>query len=493
MTRSLSDIVRMILNAGWRRRYLICVPIVLMIPLSILGSRFAPNTFEARTILLLQETGKENPFLKDFIVGLNVKERMTALKSLVKSEHVLLNVLRDIRAPEEISDPRQAAIEMRQLGGAITVDLVGTDLIELRLRGSEPSGMGRTLAAIKQRFLERLLSPERSRLGATRTFLADQLDQRKASLEAAEREMSEFRARHANKLPSLLNSSVMRLGALQQKLQEQTLQLDAAKAGFEAMRQQMASSNPIVGRLEESIVQVSTELTTLRGRYTDAHSDVQSAERKLARLQADRRAYLDVSRAIAVADIDRLLSMAAASVGDAQNAPTLLVSQVLRLQEAKTRQATLEQEVMTLSQAVEQLQQSLAEFAPIEQQQTQIEKRIASARELYQAFVERHDKASTSYALGQFEEPERIKVIDPPQDPTIPITLPKIIFVVFGILAGIALGIGLAIVAELLDPRLRTREQFMEMTGLPVLVVLPYLAAPANAIGPQPPVDGFRF
>jgi polysaccharide chain length determinant protein (PEP-CTERM system associated) len=474
--RSLPEIILMILYAGWRRRYLICVPIVLMLPLSVLGSRFAPNTYEARTILLLQETGKENPFLKDFVVGLHVKERISALRALVKSEHVLLNVLKDIKSPEEFADPRRAAILMRGLAGAITVELIGTDLLELRLRGGEPTGMGRTLGAIKKRFLERLLSPERSTLGATRQFLADQLAERKAALEAAEREMAEFRARHADKLPGLFSSSVQRLGTLQQQLQERTMQLTAARTAFDTVRQQMASSNPVVGRLEESIVQVTTELTSLRGRYTQEHSLVQAAERKLARLHAERRAYIEVSRRIDVADLDQLWSMAAASTSDTQKAPPLLVSQVLRLQEAKARQATLEQEVKSLSGALERLQTTIAEFAPIEQQQTQLEKRIASARELYQTFLERHDKASTSYALGQFEEPERIKVIDAPQDPSIPISLPKVIFVVFGVFAGLALGIGLAVVAELLDSRLRTRRQFAEATGLPVVACLPRAA-----------------
>jgi polysaccharide chain length determinant protein (PEP-CTERM system associated) len=473
VTRSLVDIVRLFLNAGWRRRYLICVPVLLMLPLSVLGSRFAPNTYEARTILLLQETGKENPFLKDFVVGLHVKERISALKTLVKSEHVLLNVLKDIRTPEETADPRTTAIEMRKLAGAITVELIGTDLLELRLRGDQPKGMGRTLDAIKRRFLERLLSPERSTLGATRAFLADQLADRKAALEASEREMADFRIRYADKLPALYSSSVQRLATLQQQLQERTMQLAAARAGFETVKQQMASANPIVGRLEESIVQVTTELAALRARYTEEHSQVQAAERKLGRLHTERQAYLDVSRAIEVADIDQLWSMAAATVGDAQKAPPLLVSQVLRLQEAKAKQATLEQDVRSLTQSVEELQKTIADFAPIEQLQAQLEKRIAIARELYQSFVERHDKASTSYALGQFEEPERIKVIDAPQDPTIPITLPKIIFVVLGIVAGLVLGVGLAVVAELLDPRLRTREQFQRLTGLPVLAHLP--------------------
>ncbi len=476
MKRSLSEIISMLLYAGWRRRYLICVPAILLLPLSILGSRYAPKTYEARTILLLQETGKENPFLKDFVVGLHVKERISALRALVKSEHVLLKVLKDIKTPEELADPRYVAIEMRKLGGAITVELIGTDLLELRLRSGVPQGMGRTLGAIKQRFLERLLSPERSTLGATRKFLADQLAERKKALDAAEQDMAEFRIRYADKLPGLLTSSVQQLGSLQHQLQERTMQLSAARTAFETVKGQAATTNPIITSLEESIVKLTTELAALRARYTSEHSLVQAAERKLARLQSERASYIDVSRNIASADFDKLWNLSASAREDGRKVPPLLMSQVTRLQEAKTRVVTLEEEVQSLTSAVAQLQRSVAEFAPIEQKQSQLEKRIASARELYQAFVERHDKASTSYALGQFEEPERVKIIDAPQDPTIPITLPKFIFVIGGVIAGLALGVGMAVVAELLDPRLRTRRQFTEATNLPVLVSLPRLA-----------------
>ena len=102
-------------------------------------SKFAPKSYEAKTILLLQETGKDNPFLKDFVVGLNLKDRIFALQTLLRSEHVLLNVLRDLRGKDIEKDPEKLAVEMRQLSGNISVQLVGSDLIELKLKGSKPA------------------------------------------------------------------------------------------------------------------------------------------------------------------------------------------------------------------------------------------------------------------------------------------------------------------------------------------------------------------
>ena len=61
----------------------------------------------------------------------------------------------------------------------------------------------------------------------------------------------------------------------------------------------------------------------------------------------------------------------------------------------------------------------------------------------------------------------------PPQDPTISTSPPRILFVIAGIVAGLAIGIGLAIIAELLDQRVRTSSDFSGIANVPVLGRLP--------------------
>jgi polysaccharide chain length determinant protein (PEP-CTERM system associated) len=476
LQRSLIEIIRLLLYAAWRRRYLICVPIVMMIPIGIIGSRFAPKVYEAKTILLLQETGKDNPFLKDYAVGLHVKDRISALQALLKSEHVLRAVLSDIHGADIEKDQRKLAMMMRQLGTDISVQLVGSDLLELKLKGSQPQGLGKLLSAISKRFLERLLSPEQSTLGATQEFLKQQKEMRRSALEEAELEFARFKAQNSDKLPAIYTTNVQRLGAMRQKLEEKTMELSAANASFGDMRRQLARTNPIVGRLEESIVQVTSELTALRSRYTDSHSDVQAAERKLQRLEEERRTYIEDAKRIDQLDVERLWNLAAGQHNkDDKAPPPLLVSQLLRLQEAQAKRVALQNDVDQLKAAVDDLQRVMAQYAPIEQQQGRLEKEVQSARDLYDQFMKRYDNASTSRALGVFEAPERIKVIDAPQDPTIPTTLPKFVFAIAGIFAGIALGIGLAVAAEMLDQRVRTTGDFTDLARVPVIARLPRL------------------
>ena len=50
------------------------------------------------------------------------------------------------------------------------------------------------------------------------------------------------------------------------------------------------------------------------------------------------------------------------------------------------------------------------------------------------------EMARLTGSLGRYESPERIKVIDSPQEPTSPVTPGRVIFVIAGLVGGIILG-----------------------------------------------------
>jgi polysaccharide chain length determinant protein (PEP-CTERM system associated) len=478
---TLPGLISALLRAAWRRRYLICVPIVVMIPLGVLGSRMAPRVYEAKTILVLQETSKENPFLTEYAIGLNVKDRIAALTSLLGSEHILLSVLKELGEVRDGENPAKTAMKIRELSGAITLKLTGTDLLELRLKGAHPEGMGRRLDAVTKHFLMQLLSPEQSRLQATQSFLREQMDKRREEMEAAENGVADFKRVNAELLPDVYDRNIQRLQSLEADVNARQIELAGARAQFETMRGQLASANPIIGKLEERIVEVTAELTALRSRYADGHSEIQGAQRRLKRLQEERQSLLDAMKGVDEADIDALWRLATTSgsalavpgEGGKEKQVPLLVSQLLRLQDAKSKVATLEQQIGKLQEAIAALRHYALAFAPIEQKRKDLEARAAKSRAVYEALQLRYDNATTSLALGVFEAPERIKVIDPAADPTVPVSLPSFVFLIAAIFSGIALGAGLAVLAELFDQRLRSPAQFIALTQLPVLVRLP--------------------
>lgn len=484
MVREPAEIVMTLIAAAWRRRVLIIVPALVMPFVALFASFVLPRVYEARTTLLVQEPSKLNPFLNDLAIGPNVKDRIQALDALLHSEHVLDQVLRDVGLIDAKTAPEDRLTLIQRLKTTTSVRLIGSDLIEIRVSDRRPGNLLPILIAVTRRFVDRLLSPEQSAIVDSQTFLDSQLGTRRAALEKAERDYSLFKTKHADKLPAIYAANVSRLGALQQKLEERTMELAAADAAFEDMRGRLASTNPVIGRLEESIVATSSELTALRTRYTEEHSEVQAAERKLKRLQDERRSLIEASQALKDTDLDRLWNMAAGSAvqidesgnptgNGSKSQPALLVSQIGRLQDMQARRIALQQDVAQIRKTLADLQHTMSQFAPIEQEQQQLERAIAAARETYEALSKRFEMARVTGALGKFEAPERIKMIDPPVEPTSPVGPGALLYMLAGLVAGFGMGGGLAFLAELLDQRIRLNSIFTFVAGVPVIARVP--------------------
>ena len=64
MQQNLFDITNQLIETAWRRRMLLLVPLLVMLPLSILGSRLLPQTYVTKALLAMQESGSGNPLIK---------------------------------------------------------------------------------------------------------------------------------------------------------------------------------------------------------------------------------------------------------------------------------------------------------------------------------------------------------------------------------------------------------------------------------------------
>jgi len=472
--RSLFDVFHIVLSAGWRRRYLICVPILVLPIIGLAVGILTPKGYEARMTILVQEPAKLNPFLNDLAIGPNVKDRMEGLKALVHSEHVLGGVVRDLRLVGDSPTPKSIDYAVRTLAKNLTTILIGADMVELRLKGRSPEGLDRVLSMIGDRFIDRLLAPERSSIENSVTFLGNEITEKRDALHRAEAALAEFKARNADKLPELYSANVIRLGAMKQTLEEKRTALAGADGALEDMRARLAGTNPVIGRIEESIVQVSGDLALLRARYTEEHSEVQGAIRRLRRLEEERKSMLEAANSVSQADLDRMWNMAAGGGGPiSEKAAPLLISQMTKLQEAQSRPAALRQEIQQIEKAVEDLQLAVAGYGDIDREQQSLNRAVMSAREVHDQLAKRYEMARVTGSLGRFEAPERIKLIDPPTEPTTPTTPPAILFLVFGIVGGLILGIGLATVAETLDGSLRRRDQVEKLMGVAMLSRIP--------------------
>ncbi|WP_019026231.1 Wzz/FepE/Etk N-terminal domain-containing protein [Colwellia piezophila] len=475
MSTSVIINIHLILSAMWRHRYLIVFPAITLPCIAVIICFIAPRTWQAHTTILVQESAKMNPFLEDLSISTDLENRMTTLDTLLHSRHMLINVAKDLALINELSTDLQKELLVKELSAALKVKLIGKDLVKLVYQTDSPENIVDVLLVVRARFLEKLLAPELSAIDASETFLTSQLTLKTADLQESELRLANFKQYNAEHLPRLYSANSSRFSQLSMLLEQKKIELSGAIAAKRTIRTRLAQVDPVMSEIEKTIVTTKSELAILRSRYTDQHSKVQISLRKLSQLEDERVIQSKASYQITEVDLNRLWEIASSmrngEVDTSQN--LLLVSQLQELQFADSQVEKIKEEINSIQRQTKTLKASLAGTGEMERQLLALERDLKVKRDLYSDLLYRYEKAKITGALGKFEQPERIKIIDEPYQPSAPTNFPLSIFLLAGIIGGICLGGGLALFAELADTSIRAKYQLELITSVPVITRLP--------------------
>ncbi|MGL4929650.1 MAG: hypothetical protein ACRC4H_05810, partial [Plesiomonas sp.] len=154
------------------------------------GDAFASNAdwylyakqYQSYTTLLIQETSKLNPFLEDLSVSTNLKDRFAALDSLLHSRYVLQMVIDDAKLLPANASQSDYDNKINLLSSSVVLNLVGSDLVQLRFKTQSPENSALILQAISQRFLDNVLAPEQSSISGSEKFLKEQITKQETEL-----------------------------------------------------------------------------------------------------------------------------------------------------------------------------------------------------------------------------------------------------------------------------------------------------------------------
>jgi len=463
-----------ILGGMWRQRYVIVIPILILPFVGFGISKLAPPKYEAHTSMLIQETAKMNPFLEDIAVSTMLKDRMNALRTLLKSRHVLYSVAEELSLINDQMEDIEKDRIIEDMSQRLTVTQLGKDFIKISLVSNSPDGMKELLRSVSEHFIEQLLAPERSSIEDSSDFLAIHIEKRSKELDIAEEALADYKNKNAQSTPEIQNQSLNRLASLKQNLAEKEAELSGVKKSLGSIDQQLSKTNPVIGKLEDQIIEIRSDLTLLKAKYTDQHSAVQAKMRELERLENERTALLKLKQPSL--NSDQLWDIASSNtLTKLSDVQPLLVTQLHSLQLVRSKYESLSEETKSLKKMVFELENKANQFGENAKVMYRLQRDVQIKRQLYDELMERYEMAQLTGSLGIFEQNKRVKIIDLPFTPSGPSNLPALIFIIAGVFGGIALGSGLAVVIELFDTSIKRQDELEQLLEAPVLTVIPKL------------------
>lgn len=136
---------------------------------------------------------------------------------------------------------------------------------------------------------------------------------------------------------------------------------------------------------------------------------------------------------------------------------------------------SLEAAAHTLDEQLAQLRQRDRALNENEAQIVNLEQEVALCKANYTTYSEKSEQSRIDAAL-QNERITNVNVIQPANLVAKPVSPRKAVVLVLGIFGGLALAIGIALLAEFLDPTLKTPDEVEERLSLPVLLSVPRVA-----------------
>lgn len=400
---------------------------------------------------------------------IDTDEQLEVIQKRLMTRANLLDIARDNRVfanqpdmhPDDIVSEMRERTSVRRSSGRARADL-----LSVGFEGPDPQQVAAVVNQYVTIILEASNELRSRRAGGTLEFFDQEVETLSRNLDQQNAKIVEFKNDNADALPEGLNFRLSRQSLLQERLTRAERDIEALetqradiKRIYEAtgtVGTSTAARTPIQARLTK----LQSDLNAALGVYSDSHPRVRQLRNQIAFAEEQ------IQLAIALEQGDN----------EAEQMSALDVS----MAEIDARIKPLKQEVVSLTEGLEALQDAIDRTPVNGIALAAMERDQQNLQQLYSNAVQRLSQARMGERIELSSKGERITVLEPATVPNSPAgpNRPKIMGM--GVGAGLALAGGLFMLLELLNTTIRRPIDITHALNITPLATIPRFESQAD-------------
>ncbi len=516
----------------WKRKWLVILPAILFPLAAGYYAMQLPDRYRSTTLILVQPQKVPAKFVPS-TVSASIRDRLQTISQQIFSRTRLEQIIqefnlfereRERRTPEEIIETMRSRIQLQ---------VHRNDAFRLSYIDPNPRLAMLVTNKLASLFIEENLKVREQQAIGTSQFLADEIDRYRRQIREREKQIYEFKQKHMAELPEQLASNQARLNQLQNQLQINTQNINAAEDRRLQLQRQIAeierrvreqgetasvAEGPDLSisqqlaalfqqesaggdvRVDDSKLRalraerekMEAQLEGLLLRYTEKHPDVvrlKSQIRIVAAKEQEEQARLDAERERLRQEQEARKAEEAASppveepepeVSAGPRYPPVYERLKADLLKVEATIARLQAQNEEIQKGIEKYQARIAAAPARQLQLRQLSEDYDNVRAVLESLINKKLQADLAENLERKQKGEQFKILDPANLPEKPFYPNRLRYVQGGLLAGLALGVGFVLLLDFLDASVRNRQELLEAVDAPVLAVIPEILTAAD-------------
>ena len=441
-----------------------------------------PKSYTSSSTIFVEEKNIIQPLMQGTAVATDVRDRASVARELLFGRKTLLQVLEQAGWFNNNTTDLEKDRLMEQAKARTRVLNVGRNLIKIEYTDPNPERAFKTTEKFAEFFVQESVGTQTRESEAAYDFIDSQVKQYHDKLSTAEQALKQFRSDTVDARPGTEEEVQARVNALQNTIEKTSLDLKEAKVKEASLEKQLSGEAELTASLTREqqyaarIAELQSQLENLRLSYHDTYPDIIRIQHQID----------DLKEMVATEQRQRDTARQTAKQGgkvyvDESVRVNPMYQQLRRdLYDTKTNIATLNARLEESRRLLNKELERARRIHSGEAVQAELTRDYTVNRDIYQDLLRRRENARVSRNMDRDKQGLTLRINEPAFMPLQPSGLRFLHFMLGGIILGLIVPPALLFGLQKIDPRVKSPALIAEKMNLPLMVVVPHLAAPAE-------------